>query len=1006
MQSFQEEYQRLNEAQKKAVDSIEGPVMVVAGPGTGKTQVIAMRVASILQKTQMRPGNILCLTFSVSGATAMRERLRTFIGGEAYGVTIRNFHGFCNDLIGAYPGVFEDWEALEQVSDLERYRIVNTIIDGIITNSELLNQKSPYMRSREIIGKISEVKREGKTVADLLAAADKFDEEMATKSREGTKIHEKNLATARKFREFITIFEGYQKALKESNRYDYEDMILYVIEALQKEEWLLQQLQERYQYILVDEFQDTNGSQYKLLQLLTQYIAVDHEPNLFVVGDDDQAIYRFQGANLQNILQFHTRFPKAEVIVLTENYRSTQPILDAATRLISQNAERLVNRMPNLQKILHSNSKEKKPEPTLVRPVSDTAESWMIADIIADELKKGAEPQEIAILVQKNSELLPVYDVLRAREIPVQMTGKLDLLHHPLVAQVVAILKAILEPGDNGLFAAALACTCFECHPADLGRIFSLQREEKKSVREILLSFDEPESAASKLVLVNKEAVLNARNTLLDLHQKIDTRTVVETLEQALKTTGLLKMGKEHPSFDPVDFAALQAFFDRMKYRAYEQPTFSLRQLLSDIDLYERPEYGDLRLSFSLPHLTEEGVQLMTAHQSKGLEFDMVILPNFREGHWDKRRTPSSISIPEHLLYGWEKEDQAFASSQDERRIAFVAMTRARKTLIFSCPKEVTNADKAREVSPSGFFAEAGPLPEEDRELKNPEDCALLLIEPKIDLDEAMRAFLKERLEQYALSVTALNHFLEDPQKFLELDLLQIPQTKESSLVYGNAVHFALKSWSRSVQENQPLSEGKFIAEFDSYLDEREVLTSKERERLRALGHTTLPVYYNERLLTAPIVYKYEWPISCALEDPSDTTGARIPLKGMLDRVDSESPDSAIVSVVDYKTGRPQTEAQIRSGDYHRQLVFYGLLLREAQPALKPKTYTLDFVGERGEEPIERVFQISAKEIEDLAELVRKVWHKIQALDFTPVELPKIDEIVSDEKPKKKSKKD
>src|SRR5437867_3711995 len=141
MSSFEQEYHRLNDAQKSAVNAIEGPVMVVAGPGTGKTQVLAMRVAAILQKTQMKPGNILCLTFSVSAATAMRERLRSLIGADAYGVTIRNFHSFCNELIGSFPNVFQDWEALEQVSDLERYRIVNTIIDQIIPHSELLNQK-------------------------------------------------------------------------------------------------------------------------------------------------------------------------------------------------------------------------------------------------------------------------------------------------------------------------------------------------------------------------------------------------------------------------------------------------------------------------------------------------------------------------------------------------------------------------------------------------------------------------------------------------------------------------------------------------------------------------------------------------------------------------------------------------------------------------------------------------------------------------------------------------
>ena len=188
---FTKEYAALNTEQRKAVDTIEGPVMVVAGPGTGKTQVIALRTANILRRTHMRPSNILCLTFSVSGATAMRERLRNLIGADAYGVTVRNFHSFCNDLIQDHPLVFDEWSKVEQISDVERYRTVNKIIDQLMPSLALVSKKQPHRKTRSILDRIAQLKREG-TIdrEELLKIAHQFDEQMSGKSKEGTKRRE------------------------------------------------------------------------------------------------------------------------------------------------------------------------------------------------------------------------------------------------------------------------------------------------------------------------------------------------------------------------------------------------------------------------------------------------------------------------------------------------------------------------------------------------------------------------------------------------------------------------------------------------------------------------------------------------------------------------------------------------------------------------------------------------------------------------------------------------
>jgi len=507
----------------------------------------------------------------------------------------------------------------------------------------------------------------------------------------------------------------------------------------------------------------------------------------------------------------------------------------------------------------------------------------------------------------------------------------------------------------------------------------------------VLLSLDDPAYKDAVPHLADPERILRARDVILDLHNKLPSRTVVETLEYLFKDSGLLALArgegkdpdlglpKGSTEFDPVSFAALQEFFNRVKERAYEEPHFSFDAFLSDLEYYENSEYPELRLSFSLPHLTEKGVALQTAHQSKGLQYSVVILTNFREGHWDKRRNPSSLSIPEDLLFGWEKEQKSYEKNQDERRLTYVAMTRARRELVFTCPRELTTGDKTRSVSPSGFFAEAGKLPEEVHELKDPKKASLLLYEPVPDFDAEMKAFLTSKLEEYSLSVTALNHFLKDPKIFLELDLLQTPQTKEPSLVYGNAVHDALRKWGLSVMEGKPLGEAAFLAAFRRYLEEREILTEPERKRLTRVGEEALPRYFAERLAgDPPLVHKVEYAVTTHFND--------VPIKGKIDRIDLIRPASSDVIITDYKTGRPKSENEIRTdGDYFRQLVFYALLLQERGALLTPREFVLDFIGEGSEHPVRRSFVITDAEMQDLEKIVTAVWAKITALDFTPL---------------------
>lgn len=996
---FAKEYAKLNEGQKQAVDTIEGPVMVVAGPGTGKTQTVSMRVANILRRTQMRPSNILCLTYSVSGATAMRERMRSLIGADAYGVTVSTVHAFAQSVIDTHPELFSDWSIREQLSDIDRYRELNAIIDTLSSKSDLINPKDPYGKDTDLLSRISQVKREGKTLEGLLRVADECDAVMAGKSKPTTKAHQDNLARARKFRDFTKIFRLYQDMLERTGRYDYDDMILTVQRALTEHDWLLSGLQERYQYVLVDEVQDLNGAQFSLLTLLTTYPSLKDEPNLFLVGDDDQSIYRFQGANVAQMTAFAERFPKAPVIALTVSYRSTQSILDAAKLLIGHNQERLVGTIPGLEKNLTAASGVKGKEPELLKPPSDIAEPWLIADLIDERLKKGTKPEEIAILTRKNAELFPLYDVLRSREIPVLMRGKSDLLTHPYVAQILAILQYVEKPGHKTRLSTALACKCFGLHAADLARLQAAARDRETDIQDVLLSLED-----GVLAMEDRDRVIGVRDRLFSLQQQSALRTVLETVEAIIRECELLpcKADNQLDDLDPRDTAAIESFFSFVKMRSLERPAYRFTDFLSDLEFYCDPVYSQVRLTYELPHLTSTGVRLMTAHQSKGLEFSTVILTNFRDGHWDDPQSRSAVSIPEDLLYGWEKEQKSEERHEDERRLAFVAVTRAKNELIMTCPRELTIGEKTRTISPSAFFAEMGTLHEEEVNVKDPAGASLLLRPVPALLDGAMREYLTERLENFSLSATSLDRFLKDPQVFLHVDLLQQPEHLDESalrrLGYGSAAHWALRQWATAVQRGEEFDVKQLMKAFEQYLLEKTILTEKQREDLLSLGADALPRYYAHSLAgQVPVLYAIERDYRARLPDPKDPSAKGVPLKGKIDRIDLQSKTSAIATVIDYKTGAPKAEGKIRGGlepgtvsrtedgANFRQLTFYAMLLERADPLLKPEAFALEFLGERGENAIRRSFVISEDEKKDLQKLVADVWAKVVALDFTPL---------------------
>ena len=985
---FKKRYASLNEEQKAAVDLVEGPVMVIAGPGTGKTETLGLRVANILQKTQSRPGNILCLTFSTAGAKAMRERLRDIIGASAYGVTVSTIHSFCNEIILGNPLVFEDFRALEQVSRIEQLRIVRRLLHDLPAGSHLGRPVAGTDRAGDVLSRILEMKRESITVSALNEHAKTYKEDIKTtptgKERDQTsKAYLTDLRRTEQFAEFIDVYEGYGTALHDLHRYDTEDMILVVNQALRENDFLLASLQERYQYILVDEFQDLNGAQSAFLHILTTYENLDFSPNLFVVGDDDQAIYRFQGANVMGMKDFLDRFPQANVLTLRLNYRSDQSILDAASSLIAESAKRLVSMIDGISKDLTAASGQKGSPVLFVRYPSHETELAGMTEMLTELRSDDVSWSDMAVLCRSNAEVKECAKILEVAEIPSIMHASADLFSNQWVLDAIILLRAAMAPDDSVLLSSALRLPIFSIHPSELGKLWIEWRENREERRE-----NREEKSQSPLTLrsylLHQRADLptslkEALDRIEQLHSDSTRLTLPAFIEELIVDSGLFLRGE---AVDPDRIAGLHAFFNYVVSRTTEQKSLTLRALLEDIEQY----CSDLSLTmqYDIPYAATDGVNLMTAHRSKGLEFAVVCVPHVRRGNWDNRRAPGTLSLPDYLIYERDHLDEKEAKLEDERRLIYVAMTRARKHLILTFPETYPSGEHVRDSQVSEFVAEAQEelteVTVDPSQVRKPIET---LGAPSLDIDKMFATYLQERIEQFELSVTALNTYLRDPEEFLWVHLLRQPQAQKAHLAYGSAIHRALETLGQRMIQGDDISESLLSQLFTDEMQERELFTKRDLEHYLHVGQIVCDRYASGLLSgDVPLIQSTERTLRARLGD--------IPIKGTIDRVDLYNIDGQQCRVVDYKTGHPKLtqEAVMKDENLYRQLVFYKLLCSESQSfSYDVSECVFAFLGSDREEGRSLSFQIPQGDMDELRKLIEAVWARITAFDFDPISL-------------------
>ncbi|MBP9741587.1 MAG: ATP-dependent helicase, partial [Chitinophagaceae bacterium] len=700
-QNFIEAYQKLNEAQQKAVNTIEGPVMVIAGPGTGKTQILSARVGKILLDTDTQPENILCLTYTDAGTIAMRKRLLSFIGSDAYRVNIHTFHSFCNDVIQENLSLFEK-NSLDPISELERTELLKELIDKFPKDHPLKRYRGDvYYEINNLYQLFSSMKREGWTPNFILERVDAYindlpnrDEFIAKRAvkefKKGdvrTDKIEDEKTKMEKLKAAVNEFDHFQALMQKRNRYDFDDMINWVIKAFEENPNLLLTYQEKYLYIMVDEYQDTSGTQNKIVELLINYW---EKPNVFVVGDDDQSIYRFQGANVENMLAFAQSFEKDLLkVVLQNNYRSIQPILDISKILIQQNKDRLINQVEGLTKELiasNTNINHLTNSPVLVAYETQKQEMVDITLQIETLIQQGVQPGKIGVLYKENKYGDTLTEFLKLKNIPVYSKRDLNLFHIPLAQKIILLLEYLAAEhdtpygGDEMLF-SILHFNWLNIPPIEIAKL-SIEVAEKQfgvnktSLRKLL--FDKSNQPSKDLFAVAVNPNLKKASAIIEaLITDAANLTVQHLLEHIIKNTGLLTAVTNSVE-KHWQLQVITALFDFVKDETRRNPNINLQQLVTMLSLMKKE---DIKLPLKVINGSDKGVNLLTVHGSKGLEFEYVFFVGCNSSSWEKKRKPSGgYSLPDTMFTAPPKSKD----EEELRRLFYVALTRAEKHLQIS----------------------------------------------------------------------------------------------------------------------------------------------------------------------------------------------------------------------------------------------------------------------------------------------------------------------------------
>lgn len=1043
---FDAQFAQLNDKQKKAVQYIDGPLLVVAGPGTGKTQLLSARVAYILKNTDTKAKDILCLTFTNKAAHNMQQRIIGITGGTS-DVCVRTFHSFASDVMNMYPDYFWNSARLSTAPDGVQYEIIQSILSSLpLDNPLALKFAGKFTVAADVQKALSLTKEAGLTPEKLKALLDvnvayidlieadlsaiteprlsikklaelqtsiqnlpdqnvdasvapllslshvikseldhavEADLQLGKTSNTGewkkkwiqTVNGQRGMFKERQRNVWWTkvaeVYEHYRRHIHQRGYYDYSDMLVEVLTQLEQHPEMLADIQERYLYVMIDEFQDTNPAQLRLAHLVANHHSADGNPNIMAVGDDDQSIFKFNGAELNNLLTFGHMYPSAKTIVLTDNYRSSQAIIDVAEQTIAKAEDRLVTRNKNLiKKLVAKNPPLGSSE---IRHYQFATAEEQFSAAAMDIKQNFNENISIAVIARGHESLRMVASRLLALNVPVHYEQQQNVLEHLLVRQATLIAEIVCGIGSGDISAVNAALSKTLAHP-----MWNITPRDLWGIA--IDNFRDPDWLSSLESSANPTYAAHAQ-WLLDLAQESVHESLPVTLEYLL---GLRQLN-DHKG--PIyDYFASRKDQNVNEYLHGLSALRYLRSLATEFSTGSKPTIEDLVTYIQLQNsrgeiVTDESpfisgnhaVSLLSVHKSKGLEFDRVYIIDAVEKNWQPRsggrKPPSNLPL-----------QPAGDEFDDYVRLMFVAMTRARKDL-FIC--SYTYDEKNSEIFASSIITNILP-PEAFTRAFSP----VTLLEqsmrwPRLDNGDE-KLMLKNRLDGLSLSVTHLINYLDlvdcGPNGYLERNLLRLPSVKAPHLSHGTAMHAALELAQKQI--NGSVFNLTEVQKRYSETLAKEHLTLTDQERYSSHGQQLLSRLFMEGFLELT-------PGSAPEQDINDVFIGTIHLTGTLDRID---PNANGYTVVDYKTGTPlssfttkNSQLEVKAWKQRMQLIFYALLMQKSPRFItdsKTITGQMIYLEAEDKNSLSRIYQPSPEEITRLEALIGVVWGKIMDLDF------------------------
>jgi len=970
----------LTKKQKEAVESESQATMVIAGPGTGKTHILASRIEYLVKHKGIPAENILALTFSKSGSNSMKERVIKFLGKDGYKVTINTFHGFASSLFDENPQIFEFGSNLKEATNIDTGKIIENIINELTESSKLKALYSPYDKYfyfRDIVKAISHIKKEGigfeefkEKVEDWQKELDTLPDEEKLSSRGATKGQIKKVFLDEQKRidknlELAMIYKKYQEALQQRHLFDYEDMIIRAIKGLEKSEDLRYDLHLKYKVILVDEYQDTSGGQNKLFFLL-----ISENPNVFIVGDDDQAIFRFQGATIDNFREFIKKFPDAKIISLEDNFRSPQLLLNAALSLAKINTKRITAELglPDKKLVAHGEYKDSK-DIIIHEFETDIAEHAFLVEKIKELKKNGSSWDKISVITRTNKEQNEISEILRNHSIPTYVSSQQNVLDEPEVSSLFAFASACINPHDNDNLLEFLLHPATPIERVDVWKILENYKRTDKSLYTIFTKLiDEDKFKQSELAQ-------KTYDILHELSGSHTTKSGSHWLKEVIDKTGFMDWILTRDDY-PYILANVRALTDEAKRIQAGNPTFRIKNIIEHFRSHRRLS---IPLKPSLDNIAfKNAVQIMTAHKIKGLEYENVFIIHAAEGNWSNSHGGRSFKLPESIPVPDE-------GLEDERKLFYVALTRAKKQVFITYAKIYTHGidslqEEARETQPSLFIEELKEHIEYKAITKEVEDFIIkTLKEPGVHSTlekEIVKNIISDA--SYALNPTSLNSFLDCPKKFLYEKLFRVPTIQTLTLTYGNAVHWALQRYFLSPTEKRDFQD--FISYLYKYIENESTLTESENKHMVKRAEENLKDYWKNtlRLEVQPLEVEYRF-------KRGDVEWEGVRIAGNIDKISPVIKND--VMLVDYKTSeKHKTQNAIlgktkdkKAPNMHRQLMFYKLLTENSEGfAYTAKYFVLDFV----EPNIQINVPIEEEVYKDFKNTLEGVWNSIQSLKF------------------------